>query len=170
MSIPLHLWKNSSWEVVQPPQGDTSSSDSVPSAEAEAAYISREFMNLTDQQHQVISIPSTFPLSPNPGDGELAEMKLFEAVKNAGENTPGLRMLIFNGLRCSGVKEENSDKKLIREIDLSVFCEYQGRRFISLMEVKCCNVQKGLQAAYFWVFFTKGAGVRGEQTIFPNDL
>jgi len=65
--------------VVQPPQGD-----SVPSAEAEAANISREFMDLTMtcQQHQmVIFIPSTFPLSPKQKDGEVAEMKLFDAVK-----------------------------------------------------------------------------------------
>ena len=139
MSIPLHLWKNSSWEVVQPHKDSASSSPSVPSAEAEAAYISREFMDLTNQQDQVITIPSDFPLSPQKKDGELAEMKLFEAVKKAGANTPGLRMLIFNGLRCSGVKEENSDKKLIREIDLSVFCEYQGKHFITFLEVKCCN-------------------------------
>jgi len=141
-----NLYGNVAWSVVQPAQEDPLADSCVPSEEAEAAYISNEFLNVWDKQGQsVISVPKTFP-DPKT-DGEKAEKALFEVLKEAGSNDPNLRLIIFNGLRSSGAADENSDLKLIREIDSAVFLESnKTKKSASYMEVKCCKNESGLKS------------------------
>ena len=141
-----NLYGNVAWSVVQPAQQDPLADSCVPSEEAEAAYISNEFLNVWKKQGQsVISVPKTFPDPKN--DGEKAEKALFEVLKEAGSNDPDLRLIIFNGLRSTGAADENSDLKLIREIDSAVFLEFnKTKKSASYMEVKCCKDESGLKS------------------------
>ena len=141
------LFCNSDWSVVQPAQNTPNHAGTVPSKEAEASYISSQFLNMWKQEDsRIISVPRTFTLSPAAKDGEKAEKVLFDILKKAGSNIPGLRMVVFSGLRCTGTGGTDSEEKLIiREIDSAVYLEYQGKRFASCLEVKCCKELKGLQ-------------------------
>ena len=57
-----YLWIHD-WRVVQPPQDDPSHPLSVPQDVAEALYISREFLGVTDQiGGSVVTAPKEFPL------------------------------------------------------------------------------------------------------------
>ena len=140
----LALWSTPGWEVIQPAQTTPTNSGTVPSQEAEAEYISREFLSLTDQSDRIKSVPKTFPLSPNPSDGEKAEEKVFHSIKEAGAKIDNLRLIVFNGVRTTGVDDATKKKKLIREVDFVVYMEYQSKFYLSFLEVKCCKEEKGL--------------------------
>ena len=134
------------WSVVQPAQNDPNDDCSVPSEEAEANYISREFLNVWGQHGKsVISVPKTFPTSEDPTDGELAEKALFDILKEAGSNDQDLRLIIFNGLRSTEADDSTAGLKQIREMDSGVFLGYKKKKGISFMEVKCCKEEKGLK-------------------------
>ena len=142
----LNLYGNDDWSVVQPATEDPTSDDFIPSEEAEANFISNEFINVWDQADKsVICVPKTFPLSENPTDGEKAEKKVFDVLKEAGTSDPDLRMVIFSGLRSTGPDDKNSGLKLIREIDNSVLLEYKKKKSTSYFEIKCCDKESGLK-------------------------
>ena len=67
------LFENPDWKVVTAANDETTQTTSA--SEAIEEYISREFMNLTDQKEygNVISIPKNFQLGDSPSQGELAE-------------------------------------------------------------------------------------------------
>ena len=147
MESGVPLFCNSAWSVVQPAQNTPNHAGTVPSKEAEASYISSQFLNMWEQEDdRIISVPRTFTLSPAAKDGEKAEKVLFDILKEAGSNIPGLRMVMFSGLRCTAVGDTGSEEKLIiREIDSSVYLEYQGKRYASFFETKCCKDETGLK-------------------------
>ena len=117
---PPILWSNLDWSVVQAAQEKTTFSATVPADEALSAYIGKEFLILTEQQgNKVITVPATFTTSNNSSLGELgekAEKEVFYELKWAASKIDGLKMLLFNGLRCVGIAEPGG-KNLIREID-----------------------------------------------------
>ena len=111
------LWSNSDWSVVQAAQEKTTFSATVPADEALSAYIGKEFLTLTEQQgNKVISVPATFTTSNISSLGEEAEKEVFDELKYAASKIKGLKMVLFNGLRCVGIAEPGG-KSLIREID-----------------------------------------------------
>ena len=111
------LWSNSDWSVVQAAQEKTTFSGTVPAEEALSAYIGKEFLTLTEQQgNKVISVPATFTTSNISSLGEEAEKEVFDELKYAASKIKGLKMVLFNGLRCVGIAEPGG-KSLIREID-----------------------------------------------------
>ena len=114
---PPILWSNLDWSVVQAAQEKTTFSATVPAEEAISAYIGKEFLTLTEQQgNKVISVPAKFPTSNSSSLGEEAEKDVFDALKKAASEIYGLKMVLFNGLRCVGIAEPGG-KSLIREID-----------------------------------------------------
>ena len=114
---PLVLWSNLDWGVIQAAQEKMTLSATVPADEALSAYIGKEFLTLTKQQgNKVISVPAKYTTSNNSSLGEKAEKRVFDALKYAASEIDGLKMVLFNGLRCVGIAEPGG-KNLIREID-----------------------------------------------------
>ena len=108
----MALYCNPIWSVVQPAQNTPNHAGTVPSKEAEASYISSQFLNMWKQEeNRIISVPRTFTLGPAANEGEMAEKVLFDILKEAGSNIPGLRMIMFSGLRCTAACDAGSDKK-----------------------------------------------------------
>ena len=142
------MYGNDDWSVAQPATEDPTDDGYVPSEEAEANYISNEFLNVWNQEDKsVICVPKTFPESENPTDGELAEKKVLDVLKEAGTSDPDLRVVIFSGLRSTGTDDKNPGLKLIREIDDSVMVEYKKKKSAAYMEVKCHSMESGLKGA-----------------------
>ena len=117
--IPSTLWCNPDWEVVQSAQETLNDSDAGPKIDtASAVYVSREFMNATGQNDNVITVPKTFPLSDPPTEGELAEKAVFEKLQEAAKKIKGLKLIMLSGLRTTGVSKDTDQGKFsIKEID-----------------------------------------------------
>ena len=133
------LWSDPRWRICQPAQEDAGKAASVPSEEAEAAYISHEFLNLSGQSSTVISVPSHFPLSHERRRDELAEEQVFNWIKKLEEIEGMRKVVFFHSLRCQGIKDEKDKglgKHVARELDFSVYIDHRESKFNFLFEVK----------------------------------
>ena len=142
------------WKIIQTPQSTHRTEEVNSERMILSEYIAHEFPKITEQgteqSSNVYSVPHTFPLSLVPTDGEKAEQMVFDKLKGLEKKIPGLKMVFFNGLRYTGIRQTDGGNKSFKEIDFSIFCKYLDNHFILLLEVKCCDTkhhsftQKGL--------------------------
>ena len=116
-----------------PVQISAVSSPDDPSAILVRSFFERQ-LSLTSP---VAFVPEEFKFS---GDsrrlqGEEAKKKVFDAVRQAGRDIPGIQIICFHGRRLIS----QSAQYKIREVDFCLFIAYQGRHYILLLEVKCNN-------------------------------
>ena len=123
------LWSDPRWRICQPAQEDAGKAASVPSEEAEAAYISQEFLNLSGQSSTVICVPTHFLLSPERRRDELAEEQVFNWIKELGE-IEGMRKIVFfivSDIKVIKIRKiKNWDKKLHGKL-ISAFLLITGK-------------------------------------------
>ena len=82
----------------------------------------------------VAFVPKNYEFSGDPKKklGEEAEKKVFDMVRRAGRDIPGIQIVCFHGVRVIA-----GCPIILREVDFCLFVTYQGRHYIVIKEVKC---------------------------------
>ena len=65
----------------------------------------------------VLSVPKMFPPDKDLNAGSKAEKDVFQELKNAASKIKDLSLIMFNGVRTTGVLTHEKEKNTIREID-----------------------------------------------------
>ena len=114
-----------------PVQISAVSSPHDPSAELVRSFFERQ-LSLTSP---VAFVPEEFKFSGDSSrlQGEEAEKKVFDAVRQGGRDIPGIQIICFHAKRLISKTAQYK----IREVDFCLFIAYQGRHYILLLEVKC---------------------------------
>ena len=113
-----------------PVQISAVSSPHDPSAELVRSFFERQ-LSLTSP---VAFVPEEFKFSGDSSrlQGEEAEKRVFDAVRQAGRDIPGIQIICFHGVRVIA-----GSPIILREVDFCLFITYQGRHYIIIKEVKC---------------------------------
>ena len=106
----------------------------VSSPEAPPGISVRTFFKEQLSSLSVTFVPKNYEPSGDPTKklGEEAEKKVFDMVKNAGCDIPGIQIVCFHDVRVIA-----GCPIILREVDFCLFITYQGRPYIVIKEVKC---------------------------------